>query len=192
MNPAFFARDPVIVARELLGHHVRQDDVVLRITETEAYRGGLDTASHTMRGMTPRNAPMFGPPGHAYIYLCYGIHHLLNVVCWPDGRDGAVLIRAAEPVAGRDTIARRRGGKTGPVQLTGPGKIGAALGLTTAWSGTPMLGGGPVILEMGTPPVMVLTGPRVGIDYAEAQDRDAPWRFAVAATPWVSVRKTLS
>ena len=188
---SFFARDALTVAHEVVGAHLCHGDVVLRITEVEAYCWPDDTANHCRMGKTPRNAPMWGPAGHAYVYLCYGLHHLLNLVTGPEGTGQAVLIRAAEPIAGLETIRSRRGGKSGPVLLTGPGKVGAALGLTRENSGQCMVDDGPLSVQQGTTASAVLCGPRVGIDYADPEHRDAPWRFAIAGTPWVSVRKTL-
>ncbi len=187
----FFARDVALVAEELLGAHLSCGAVTLAITEVEAY-GLTDSASHTRFGRTTRNEPMWGPPGHLYVYLCYGIHNMVNIVAEAEGRGAAVLIRAAEPVAGLDLIRARRGDKTGPVLLTGPGKVGAALGIDTSWSGHDLCEAGGVELSEGTVPEEVLVGPRVGIDYAEVCDRVAPMRFAVSGTPWVSHRRTLA
>jgi len=190
VNQAFYRRDPAVVARGLLGKLLRREEVVLRITETEAYSGPEDSASHARFGHTPRNATMWGPPGRAYVYLCYGLHNMLNVVTGPAGVAGAVLIRAAEPVEGLSTISARRGQRSGPVLLTGPGKVGAALALDTSFSGQPLYRRGDLELRHGDPPASILTGPRVGIDFAEAGDRDAPRRFAAADSRWVSSPKT--
>ncbi len=190
---SFFARDALIVAHDLLGQFLQRDGVVLRITEVEAYRRagslpGGDSASHARAGRTPRTAPMFGPPGHAYVYVCYGIHAMLNIVTDPEGEASAVLIRAAEPVEGIDEITARRRGIVGPASLTGPGKVGAALGLDTSWSGHPLFEPGGLSLIEGPRVDRVLAGPRVGIDYATARDRKALYRLAVAGSPWVSQR----
>lgn len=136
---------------------------------------------------------MFRAGGHAYVYLCYGINIMLNVVADKEGVGAAVLIRACSPVAGLATIQqRRKQAAVKPVLLTGPGKVGQALGLTTDWSCHPLfLPGGLEILD-GATPEAILAGPRVGIDYAAPEDVVAPWRFAVAGTPWVSApRATL-
>lgn len=191
LPPEFYARDTLTVARDLLGAHLCRGDVVLRVTEVEAYCPG-DSANHCYRGRTNRNAPMFGPPGHAYVFLCYGLHHLLNLVTMEDGVGTAVLIRACEPVAGHETVAARRNGITGPRQLTGPGKVGAALGLDLSWNDHPLYVPGGLEVRRGTPVEAVLSGPRVGIDYAEPDDRAAPWRLAAAGTRWVSRRRELS
>lgn len=190
LPPDFYDRDALDVARDLLGCEVGFGPVRLRITEVEAYRHPGDTANHARAGRTARNAPMWGPPGHAYVYLCYGLHHLLNFVTGPEGHPAVVLVRAAEPVAGLDVIRARRGGLDGPALLTGPGKVGAALGLDTRHSGAP-LQGELAVYPRAAPPPGVRVGPRVGIDYAEPEHRAAPWRLAVTGTRWVSVPKGL-
>jgi DNA-3-methyladenine glycosylase len=190
LPPSFYDRDALDVAHDLLGCEIGHAGVRLRITEVEAYRYPGDTANHARMGRTPRNAPMWGPAAHAYVYLCYGLHHLLNFVTGPAGHPAVVLIRAAEPVAGLATIRARRNGLDGPALLTGPGKVGAALALDTSLSGTPL--GEPIaVYPRAAPPGRVLVGPRVGIDYAEPGDREAPWRVAVSDSRWVSHRKGL-
>ncbi|HCH64912.1 MAG: 3-methyladenine DNA glycosylase [Deltaproteobacteria bacterium] len=177
LSPVWFARSAPEVAPDLLGRHLAMPDgVVLRITETEAYTGE-DTACHAHRGRTPRTAPLFGPPAHLYVYLCYGIHHLLNLVTDQDGTVGCVLIRAATVVDGRSLVRSRRGGR---LDLKGPGKVGQALGVDVSWSSRPLataLPSSQLAVLRGTPPARILTAPRVGIDYATPQDRDRPWRF---------------
>jgi DNA-3-methyladenine glycosylase len=187
----FYARDALDVARDLLGMHLVRGDVTLRITEVEAYRYPDDTANHCRMGKTARNAPMWGPPGHAYVYLCYGLHQMLNLVTNAEGEGAAVLVRACEPVRGLETIRRRRGMKSGPELLTGPGKVGAALGLDTAMSGDALFRPGGLEVREGEAPSAIVAGPRVGIDYASAKHRKAPWRLAVAESPYVSHRKSL-
>jgi DNA-3-methyladenine glycosylase len=182
----WYARDVVTIARELLGKHVRHGGVTLRITETEAYLGPHDQACHTSKGRTPRTEPMWGPPGHAYVYICYGMHVMLNVVCG-EQPGSAVLIRACEPVAGLATMQRRRGGMAGPILLTGPGKVGQALGISTKFSGRPLFSGALQVLE-GVRPEAILVGTRIGLDTVRPRDRDALLRFACADTPWVSHR----
>ncbi len=170
---AFFARSAAVVAPELLGCVLMAGDVRLRIVETEAYRQD-DTACHAHKGRTPRTAPLFGPPAHVYVYLCYGIHRLVNLVCETDGRAGGVLIRGATVEAGHGRVRARRGGR---LDLIGPGKVGQALGADLGWTGQALgihltaLGGRPAAGER------IETGPRVGIDYAAPADRDRPWRF---------------
>jgi DNA-3-methyladenine glycosylase len=194
LTQAFYARDALVVAEALLGKLLCRDDVVLRITEVEAYCHPGDTANHCRMGRTPRNAPMWGPPGHAYVYLCYGMHQMLNLVTNRDGEGAAVLIRACEPVAGHAIIEQRRGGRAcanAPVMLTGPGKVGAALGLDAAASGQPLFGKNGLRVLDAPVPAGVLVGPRVGIGYASAEHQAAPWRFALAGSAWVSQRGLL-
>ncbi len=191
MPQSFYARDALVVAQGLLGKLLRRGPVVLRITEVEAYRYPDDTANHCRAGRTARNAPMWGPPGHAYVYLCYGIHHMLNLVTGGEGEGAAVLIRSAEPVAGLRQVRERRDGREGPAALTGPGKVAAALALDVAWSGHRLFRrGGLTVLDADAPRV-VLAGPRVGIDYAAGRDRRAPWRLAVGDSAYVSQRAGL-
>jgi DNA-3-methyladenine glycosylase len=187
---SWFTRDVVEVAIDLLGRHLRRDGVVLRITEVEAYLGPSDSAAHTRMGRTARNAPMWGPGGHAYVYLCYGLHHMLNVVTG-DGEGTAVLIRSAEPVKGLATVRRRRGGKDGPALLTGPGKLGQALDLSTDWSGHPLFEPGGLDLLPGEPAARIIKGPRIGIDYARPKDARARLRFADGNSRWVCHRAKL-
>lgn len=189
---SFFGRDALAVAYDLIGMMLRRDDVVLRITEVEAYRYPDDTANHCRMGRTARNLPMWGPPGRAYVYLCYGLHSMLNLVTGPEGEGQAVLIRACEPVRGLELVCERRGGRAGPVLLTGPGKVGAALGLDTSWSHHPLFEPGGLELRAGRPVDELLVGPRIGIDYAEPKDRAAPYRVAAPDTSWVSHRRDLA
>src|SRR5215468_506150 len=139
---SFFNRDPRVVARELLGKLVarRQGRKLLagRIVEVEAYLGANDLAAHAAAGRTARNEVLFGPPGHAYVYFIYGVHYCLNVSCLPDGEAGGVLIRALEPVAGMDRMARARGLEDLNLEsvrdlrklTSGPGRLCEALGIT--------------------------------------------------------------
>ncbi len=185
---SFFARDALEVARDLLGKLLEREGVVLRITEVEAYRFPDDTANHCRVGRTGRNAAMWGPPGRAYVYLCYGLHNMLNLVTDREGEGAAVLIRSCEPVAGLPEIQRRRGMDSDrPILLTGPGKIGQALGVDPGWCHHPLYEPGGLGLRDAPPVTAALAGPRVGIDYATPADRAAPYRLAVAGTRWVSV-----
>lgn len=188
----FYERDALEVARALLGMYVCRDEVVVRITEVEAYRWPEDSASHGRFGRTARNAPMWGPAGRAYVFTCYGLHHLLNVVTGHPDEAAAVLLRAAEPVAGIAAIRARRGGRHGPVLLSGPGKLGAALGLDRGWNHHELHRAGGLELRRGVAFEDVLHGPRVGVGYADPAHRDAPWRLAAAGTPWVSRRAGLA
>ncbi|MEM9862707.1 MAG: DNA-3-methyladenine glycosylase [Myxococcota bacterium] len=185
----FFEQDALVVARALLGAELSSGGVVVRITETEAYRED-DSACHAFTGRTKRNAALFGPPAHWYVYLCYGIHRLINVVTGPEGHAAAVLIRSAEPVRGLATIRRRRRGLNGPTLLNGPGKLGQGLGAKLEHTGDSVVDGA-LHVRPGEAPSAVLIGPRIGIDYAQPEDRDAPWRFASAGTKWVGHRRRL-
>ncbi|KAF2289513.1 hypothetical protein GH714_036770 [Hevea brasiliensis] len=185
----FFQIDALDLAPRLLGKFLRRDGVVLQITEVEAYRPN-DSACHGRFGITARTAPVFGPGGHAYVYLCYGLHTMLNVVADKEGVGAAVLIRSCAPMSGLDTIQHRRGQKTDkPVLLTGPGKIGQALGISKEWSNHPLYTPGGLELLDGPEPENILIGPRVGIEYALPEHVSAFWRFAIAGTPWISAPK---
>lgn len=188
---AFYDRDVVVVARELLGAVIRKDDVLLRITEVEAYTWPGDTACHARSGRTQRNLALWGPHGRAYVYLCYGMHHMLNIVTGGDAEAAAVLVRACEPIAGHETIAARRGGRSGPDALAGPGKVAAALALDRTWTDHPVYRKGGLSLEVGEPPAAILVGPRIGIDYAAPAHRRLPWRFAIADNRSVTQRSAL-
>jgi DNA-3-methyladenine glycosylase len=186
---AFYARGPRGLARALLGRVLVHDDPVAgrlagRIVETEAYGGGDDPASHAHRGPTPRNRVMFGPPGHAYVYFTYGMHHCLNVVCGPEGRAGAVLLRALAPLAGLEAMARRRGAREPRALTRGPGSLALALGVDRAHDGLDLTRGPLWVADR--PPRRegrrVERGPRVGIRVAT----DRPWRYWLAGDPHVS------
>jgi DNA-3-methyladenine glycosylase len=172
------------VAPTLLGATVAHGGVTVRITEVEAYAGERDPASHAFRGRTARNAVMFGPPGHLYVYLSYGMHHAANIVCGPDGTASGVLVRAGEVVEGLDLARLRRGSRVRDRDLArGPGRLAQALGLTLADGGADVFGDGPVRLVLDAYPVeQRATGPRVGVSLAA----DVPWRFWVRDDPYVS------
>lgn len=189
---SFYARDALIVAEELLGQTIHCGSVVLRITEVEAYRHPDDSANHCRMGRTARNAPMWGPPGHAYVYLCYGMHSMLNFVTDREGEGAAVLIRSCEPVRGLRTIMARRNHVQGPALLAGPGKVCAALAIDPSASGESLFRRGPIEVRRGNSPSAILRGPRVGIGYATLQHRKAPWRLAIADARSVSQRAQLS
>jgi DNA-3-methyladenine glycosylase len=191
LPPSFCARPALELAPELLGMHLRRAEVIARITEVEAYAYPNDSANHCHRGETPRNRPMWGAPGHAYVYLCYGIHHLLNIVSDEPGQGAAVLIRSIEIIEGQDQVKARRGGKVGAAASVGPGRVGAALGLDRNWNDHALFEPGGLELLGGARPSRILRGRRVGIGYAQAADQAALWRFAVAETAWVSEKKSL-
>lgn len=190
LAPAFFARPVLTVARDLLGRHlVRElagERLVLRIVETEAYAGPTDAASHARGGPTPRNRVMFGPPGVSYVYLIYGLHHCLNLVCGPAGEAAAVLLRAGEPWAGLERMAQLRAGRPRRDWARGPGRLCAALALDRRHDGL-ALPHPELWLEAGRPlPAAAVTRrPRVGVDYAGPAAR-WPWRFIEKDSPWVS------
>ena len=177
--PGFCQRPVAQVAPELLGCHLRHGEVVLRITEVEAYGGPGDSASHARHGRTARNSPMWGPAGRAYLYFCYGVHWMLNVVTGPEGEATAVLIRGAEVVAGLETVLQRRGAsRATPSLCAGPGKVAQALGLDKTFDGHDLLAPGGLELRRGDLPGRTLAGPRLGIGFATPEDQARAWRFA--------------
>jgi DNA-3-methyladenine glycosylase len=179
----FFARDPVVLARDLLGRVLfyRTPEGLLagRIVETEAYTGESDAASHAFRGRTARNAVMFGPAGHAYVYFTYGMHYCLNVTADVPGTAGAVLLRAVEPLAGLEIMRARGDRGPEPRLLSGPGKIGRAFGLTLEDNGRDFIRG-PLGLAAGSPVPdrKVARSRRIGISRAV----DLPYRFTVVGS----------
>ena len=181
------------VARNLLGTVVVRDDGaglrVGRIVETEAYGGPEDRASHARAGRTSRTSIMFGPAGRAYVYLVYGLHHCLNVVCGADGEAAAVLVRAVQPIAGIERMRRARGAAGSDARVAaGPARLCEALGIDRSLDGLDLLtddrlrlaapGTGPARLEPGE---QVVVGPRVGISYAGPEWATRPWRFGIAS-----------
>ena len=169
------------VARALIGATLLVDGVGGVIVETEAY-DQADPASHTHRGPTARNAAMFGPSGHAYVYRSYGLHWCLNFTCREAGHGAGVLIRAIEPRAGLAEMSLRRGGITDPRLLcSGPGRVGQALGVTLAHYGLP-LDRPPFFVAPPSEAVEAVVGPRIGI----SKGVDVPWRFGEAGSPFLS------
>jgi len=142
LTAEFFARPTLEVAPELLGATLfvttKEGQCAGRIVEVEAYLGSEDQASHAARGPTPRSSVMFGPPGQTYVYLIYGMHHCLNFVTEPDGKPGAILIRALEPVLGLELMGQRRGTKKADDFCNGPGKLCRALGIDLSWNNLPL------------------------------------------------------
>jgi DNA-3-methyladenine glycosylase len=177
-----FQQSPVDLARRLLGWTLLVDGVGGVIVETEAYDVD-DAASHSFKGPTARNAAMFGPPGHAYVYLIYGLHWCLNFVCREAGHGAAVLIRALQPTHGLDTMAARRNTHAPRLLASGPGRVGQALGIDRRFDGLP-LDRPPFALHPPAAPVEVASGPRIGITRAA----DLPWRFGVAGSAFLSRR----
>lgn len=168
-------------APRLLNAVLRHGDVAVRLTEVEAYDGANDPGSHAFRGRTRRNSVMFGPSGHLYCYFTYGMHVCCNVVCGPEGRAAAVLVRAGEVVAGLETARERRPGSSDRDLARGPARLCRALGISLDHDGAD-LAQGPITLTLGTPPAEVSTGPRVGLRAAA----DRPWRFWAPGEPSVS------
>lgn len=173
------------VAPQLLGSVLWHGDVGVRLTEVEAYAGEADPASHAYHGRTARTAVMFGPPGHVYVYLSYGMWACVNIVCGPDGVAAAVLLRAGEVVAGVPQARERRPGVPDERLARGPGCLGRALGFTIADSGRPLAQGTALRLEAGTAEGPTSTGARVGVSQAE----HVPWRFWLTGDPTVSTYK---
>jgi DNA-3-methyladenine glycosylase len=176
----FFARSVHEVAPDLIGVTLLVDGVGGTIVEVEAY-DQEDPAAHGFRGKTARNAVMFGPPGHAYVYRSYGIHWCLNFVCEPEEVASAVLIRALEPVRGLDEMRRRRGLDDERLLCAGPGRLCQALGITRDHDGLP-LDEPPFELLSRTEEPEIATGPRIGITRAV----DRPWRYVLAGSRYLS------
>jgi DNA-3-methyladenine glycosylase len=197
----FFDRPVHEVAPDLLGRVIAHGAVAVRMTEVEAYGlPGEDPASHTYRGRTPRNAVMFGHPGHLYVYFTYGMHFCANLVCMPDGVGSAVLLRAGEVIAGSDLVRTRRlpaGGSAAdgagerPARVIperdlarGPARLAVALGLSREHNGLDCCSPGPLQVFEGTPvdQQKIRTGPRTGVSTGV----DTPWRF------WIDGDSTVS
>lgn len=189
---ARLARPASEVAPDLLGwrlsHTTEEGTVTVELTEVEAYLGEDDPASHAFRGRTSRNVVMFGPAGHLYTYLSYGMHWCCNVVTGVDGHASAVLLRAGRVVQGVELARSRRGDRVKDTGLArGPGCLGQALGLGRAHNGADLLGSEELRLEppTGPAPLEVRSGHRVGVTLAH----DVTWRFWVADDPTVSAYK---
>ena len=175
------------VAPSLLGAWLVAGDVVLRLTEVEAYAGEADPGSHAFRGRTPRTEIMFGRPGLAYVYFSYGMHWCMNVVTGPDGTASAVLLRAGEVVEGLEQARARRPGAKDRDLARGPARLTKALGVTGELGGTDLLDPtAPLQLHRADPPAdaaAIRTGPRVGVAGLGAP---TPWRFWLDGEPSVS------
>ncbi len=195
---SFYARPTLRVARELLGCrlvHRGPDGRRLAgiIVETEAYIGEEDLACHAAAGRTARTEVLYGPPGHAYVYLVYGMHYLVNAVTEATGRPAAVLVRAVEPVEGMQHMVANRslpletitGTPRQRAALTsGPGRLTQALGIDNAQNRADLTAG-PLTIESGEAPRSVIATPRIGVDYAGPW-KDKPWRWIVPGNPFVS------
>lgn len=171
------------VAPRLLGAVLRHGPVAVRLTELEAYEGATDPASHAFRGRTVRNAVMFGPPGHLYLYFTYGMHWAGNISCGAEGVGSGVLMRAGEIIDGIELARSRRGNVRDRDLARGPGRLTQALGLHAEHKGCDLFGDGPVTLA---PPAelaeMIMVGPRVGVSV----EADRPWRFWIGDSSFVS------
>ena len=205
MSRALFASPALDVAPRLLGARLstRSDDgtVTIRITEVEAYHGlgtpgPVDPGSHARMGQTARNASMFGPPGHAYVYFTYGMHYAVNLVCGPENTGAGVLVRSGEVVSGHEIARNRRAQKRGvpPDTLTvrdahlarGPGNLAAALGINREHHDGRDLFASPFAFQPAAPrPARIASGPRVGVS-GEAGGSAFPWRFWIPGDPTVS------
>jgi DNA-3-methyladenine glycosylase len=179
----FFVRSVHAVARDLIGCTVAHGETAGVIVETESYHAD-DPACHAFGGPTPRSSVLFGPPAHAYVYLSYGVHSLLNFVAEPEGDAAAVLIRALEPTAGVDTMRHRRGIDRLEALCSGPGKLTEALAIGLDLNGASLWEGPIEVLgrepRWGDP--RIVTAPRIGITKAV----EHPWRFCAAGSPFVS------
>jgi DNA-3-methyladenine glycosylase len=189
LSRGFFARPVLEVAADLLGRHVGHAGVTVRLTETEAYAGLSDPASRVLSRPTRHNAPVFGPPGHAFVYFTYGHHWMLCVVTGEEDVPEVVLLRAGEVVAGRDLAAARRTGVRERDWCRGPGRLTTALGVDGALSGVDLcVPSSPLVLHEGeaTPGAVVRTGARVGVSDPGGDGTAYPWRFWVDGDPTVS------
>ena len=183
LDRSFFARDAVAVARDLIGVTLLVGDAGGVIVEAEAY-DRTDPASHSFGGKrTARNASMFGPAGHTYVYRSYGVHWCLNFVCGTEPMGGAVLIRALEPIAAIEAMKKRRGDFKLTQLCAGPGRLTQALGITNALDGKP-LDAPPFSLHSRTRNLEVLAGQRIGI----TRGLDLQWRFGLRDSPFLSRR----
>jgi len=180
----FYQRAAVDVARDLLGTILVHGETAGMIVETEAYLGGDDLASHSAAGITDRTRVIFGPPGHAYVYLSYGIHECLNIVAEPAGVPGCVLIRSLEPLMGLDIMrSRRPGARTDRDLTSGPGKLTRALAITRAHNGADLTRGDLTVhAPLHKHIVDIAVTPRIGI----TKCADWPLRFVLKGTPFVS------
>ena len=194
---AFYARDALSVARDLIGciffHEVAGERLAVRLVETEAYRGPLDPGSHGYRGETPRTRVMYGPPAHLYVYFTYGMHWCANIVCASEGVCEAVLLRAGEPVSGLETMRRRRGRAAVKDELiaSGPARLAQAMGIGKEHDGASLLRGGSFWCaedDVTRDYRKTEVSQTVRIGLASGRGDDIPWRFVVPGHPHASRR----
>ena len=191
----FYRRDDVVqISRDLLGKVLctRIEGKQLTsgiITETEAYRGRDDKACHAHGKRTKRTEIMYHEGGKAYVYLCYGIHHLFNIVTNTDGIADAILVRAVEPIEGLELMLERRGKEEiAPVLTAGPGRTSQSLGITTDYYGLDLTAKDTIWIEDRGDTIKnkkIKSSPRIGVDYA-GEDAKRPWRFFIEGSKWVS------
>ena len=184
----FYARPTLEAARELLGKVLVHGETAGRIVEVEAYPGGDDLASHSARGITDRTRVIFGPPGHAYVYLIYGVYECLNLVVEADGVPGCVLVRALEPLTGLKTMQRRRPAARRVEDLaSGPGRLTLAMGITRAANGADVTRGQLTVREWRPGPAFdIQVSPRIGITACA----DWPLRYFLKGNRFVSRGKS--
>jgi len=185
----FYEQPTIEVARQLLGKYLvrkhREGTTVGRIVETEAYVGPQDLACHASKGWTRRTEVMFGPPGHAYVYLIYGFYNMLNFVTEPVDHPAAVLVRAVEPVQGIELMRRRRNSQSLKSLASGPGKLCQAFAIDRSLNGTDLCGSVICIQDRGEPAPKLLATPRIGVDYA-GKWKGKRLRFLVRGNGFVS------
>ena len=188
---AFYSRKTVAVAHDLIGTHlVRHLDgetILGRIVETEAYRGVDDAASHAYKGRTTRNAPMFGPPGHTYVYFIYGMHWLFNISAHQEGLPGGILIRALEPVKGLIKMQELRGLDSLRLLTNGPARLAQAFKLDKTYNNIDLVTNDQLYLANGhlKPDEKIVTGPRIRVP-GDNLAKTRPWRFWIQGHPCVS------
>jgi len=197
LGASFFLGDPRAVAQALLGKLLMRDDGrAARLVEVEAYLGLDDPGSHAFRGPTPRASIMFGPPGRLYVYFSYGVHWCANIVCGPEGQASAVLLRAAQPVAGLEQMRAARAHGRALVRdrdlCRGPGRLTEAFGIDKQQNGLDLTATNPapvlwVADDGGGLEANIVATPRVGLSVTRGAD--LPWRYVVAGSPWVSATR---
>ncbi len=190
----FYGHPTLIVAQELLGQRLVRalngQRLAGRIVEVEAYLGETDQASHARPGRTHRNVPMYGPPGHAYVYFIYGMYHCFNAVTEPEGLPAAVLVRALEPLEGLEIMRHHRPGCSDCDLTNGPGKLCRALAIDQTLNCADLCQGNVLWIEADTPVAdeQVAASPRIGVR-GDQRARTVPWRFYIQGHPCLSRRR---